>query len=48
MGLETKQLGMGLEHNKPSKPVFSPAYIRHVGPTSLQYRLFFDVGMGGV
>ena len=23
--------------------VFSPAYIRHVGPTSLQYRIPFDV-----
>ena len=28
--------------------VFSPAYIRHVGPTNFQYRLSFDVGMGGV
>ena len=27
------------------KPVFSPAYIRHVGPTRLQYRLDFDVGI---
>ena len=29
--------------------VFSPAYIRHVGEMSLQYRFFFDVndvGMG--
>ena len=24
--------------------VFSPAYLRHVGPASLQYRYFFDVG----
>ena len=24
-------------------PVFSPAYIMHVGPTSLQYRISFDV-----
>ena len=23
---------------------FSPAYTRHVGPASLQYRFFFDVG----
>ena len=28
--------------------VFSPAYSSHVGPTSLQYELSFDVGMGGV
>ena len=27
-------------------PVFSLAYLRHVGPTSLQYRIPFDVGMG--
>ena len=26
--------------------VFSPAYLRHVGPTSLQYRVSFDVGIG--
>ena len=25
--------------------VFSPAYIRHVGPTSLQFRIPFDVGI---
>ena len=25
-------------------PVFSPAYLRHVGPASLQHRFFFDVG----
>ena len=24
--------------------VFSPAYLRHVGPASLQQRYFFDVG----
>ena len=30
--------------------VFSPAYMyfRHVGPTSLQFRLSFDVGMGRI
>ena len=28
--------------------VFSPAYIRHVGPTNFQYRFSFDVGMRGV
>ena len=27
------------------KPVFSLAYLRHVGPISLQYRIPFDVGM---
>ena len=26
--------------------VFSLAYLRHIGPTSLQYRVPFDVGMG--
>ena len=26
--------------------VFSLAYLRHVGPTSLQYKVSFDVGMG--
>ena len=26
--------------------VFSPAYLRNVGPTSLQYRIPFDVGIG--
>ena len=26
--------------------MFSLAYIRHVGPTSLQYRIFFDVATG--
>ena len=25
--------------------VFSPTYIRYVGPTCLQYRIFFDVGL---
>ena len=28
-------------------PVFSPVYLRHVGPTNLQHRLFFDVGKEG-
>ena len=27
----------------PPPPVFSLAYLRHVGPTSLQYRIPFDV-----
>ena len=26
--------------------VFSLAYLRHVGPTSLHYRIPFDVGIG--
>ena len=30
------------------RTVFSPAHLRHVGPTSLQYRLSFDVGMGRI
>ena len=29
-------------------PVSSPAYLRHVGPTTLQETFSFDVGMGGV
>ena len=29
------------------RAVFSPVYLRHVGPTSLQHRLFFDVGKEG-
>ena len=28
--------------------MFSPACMRHIGPTNLQYRLFFDVGMGAL
>ena len=28
--------------------VFSPPYIRHVCPTSLHYRIFFDVGIGRI
>ena len=28
--------------------VFSPAYIRHVRPTSLHYRISFDVGIGRI
>ena len=26
--------------------MFSLAYLRHIGPTSLQYRIPFDVGNG--
>ena len=29
-----------------STSVFSLAYLRHVGPTSLQYKILFDVGNG--
>ena len=25
--------------------VFSPAYLRHIGPTSLQFRISFDMGI---
>ena len=28
--------------------LFSPAYVRHVGPTSLQYRISSDVGLGRI
>ena len=39
VGLGSKREGVGAE--------FSPIYLRHVGPTSLQHMLFFDVGKEG-
>ena len=33
-----------VEHHTILHAVFSPAYLRHVGPASLEYRFFFDVG----
>ena len=33
------------EGHRGGLTVFSPAYLRHVGPTSLQFRIPFDVGI---
>ena len=37
---------LAVKEHKYDLSVFSPAYIRHVGPTSFQYRIFFGVGTG--
>ena len=48
--LESKRSKSPIYRNDMShpEPLFSPAYLRHVSPTSLLYRYFFDVEIGKI